>query len=82
MKCKETLGTPHQQDYERAALLVSGVIPAKAGIQSLLAYLDSRLRGSDERIVFFSNLLETKKAGGVAPPALLTECFSAAVNRP
>jgi hypothetical protein len=32
------------------------VIPSKAGIQSFLAFLDSRLRGSDGRMAFFSNL--------------------------
>jgi hypothetical protein len=38
--------------------VVSGVIPAQAGIQFFLAFLDSHLRGSDEKIEFFSNLLE------------------------
>jgi hypothetical protein len=35
---------------------VFAVIPAKAGIQYFRAFLDSRLRGSDDRIAFFSNL--------------------------
>jgi hypothetical protein len=31
------------------------VIPAQAGIQGFSSFLDSRLRGSDERIVMFSS---------------------------
>jgi hypothetical protein len=46
------------QVYEKVVLAVSAVIPAKAGIQYFRAFLDSRLRGSDDWIAFFSNLLE------------------------
>jgi hypothetical protein len=45
-----------QQAAERPVLWVLDVIPAEAGIQAFLALLDSRLRGSDGRTVFFSNL--------------------------
>jgi hypothetical protein len=47
-----------QQDDEKPVFVVFAVIPAKAGIQSLRALLDSRLRGSDDRMAFFSNLLQ------------------------
>jgi len=36
------------QVAENPGLPLFTVIPAKAGIQSFLAFLDSRLRGSDE----------------------------------
>jgi hypothetical protein len=42
---------------EGAVLIFFYVIPAKAGIQYLKSFLDSRLRGSDGLIVFFSSLL-------------------------
>jgi hypothetical protein len=38
------------QVAEKAGLPLFTVIPAKAGIQPFLAFLDSRLRGSDERM--------------------------------
>jgi hypothetical protein len=38
--------------FEKLVFAVFAVIPAKAGIQSFLAFLDSRLRGSDEGIAF------------------------------
>jgi hypothetical protein len=47
----------HQPAAEKTCFAVSGVIPAQAGIQYSPAFLDSRLRGSDEGIVFFSSLL-------------------------
>jgi hypothetical protein len=40
----------------------SEVLPAQAGIHSFLAFLDSRLRGKDERNVFF-NILEVEFHG-------------------
>jgi hypothetical protein len=36
-----------QQDAKKTASAVFAVIPVKAGIQYSLAFLDSRLRGSD-----------------------------------
>jgi hypothetical protein len=41
---------------EKVVFVVFGVIPAKAGIQCYIGFLDSRLRGSDGLVVFFSNL--------------------------
>jgi hypothetical protein len=45
---------------EKAVIAAFCVIPAKAGIQSFPALLDSCLRGSNGRILFFSNLLADK----------------------
>jgi len=42
--------------------LPSEVIPAQAGIHSFLPFLDSRLRGNDERNVFF-NILQVEPHG-------------------
>jgi hypothetical protein len=47
-----------QQVAEKVVFVVFAVIPAKAGIQYFHGLLDSRLRGSDDRIVSFSTLLE------------------------
>ena len=41
----------------KTGFAVFAVVPAKAGIQSFPAFLDSRLRGSDEQILLFSNRL-------------------------
>jgi hypothetical protein len=41
---------------EKLVLEVFDVIPAQAGIQSLMAFLNSRIRGSDGGIVFIRNL--------------------------
>ena len=41
----------------KGGLVVFPVIPAKAGIQYFNGFLDSRLRGSDDLIVFFSDPL-------------------------
>jgi hypothetical protein len=48
------------QVAEKVVFAVFAVIPAKAGIQSFLAFLDSRLRGSDVRILLFNILLEAR----------------------
>jgi hypothetical protein len=45
------------QGAEKPGFVVIAVIPAEAGIQYLPALLDSRLRGSDEGLAFFRNLL-------------------------
>jgi hypothetical protein len=45
-----------RQVAEKPVFAVFAVIPAKAGIQSFLGFLDSRLRGSDGGIVFSNNL--------------------------
>jgi hypothetical protein len=47
------LGVPWQV-AEKGILIVFAVIPAKAGIQCSKGSLDSRFRGSDGLIVFFS----------------------------
>ena len=39
-----------RQDAEKPLFAVFAVIPAEAGIQYLQAFLDSRLRGSDQGI--------------------------------
>jgi len=49
-----------QQVAEKLVFAVFAVIPAKAGIQFFLAFLDSRLRGSDKRLMVFSSLLALK----------------------
>ena len=55
-----------KQVAEKAVFALFLVIPAGAGIQYFLTFLHSRLRGSDERIVFFSNLLsrDVRRLGG------------------
>jgi hypothetical protein len=46
-----------QQAAEKPVFEVLNVIPAEAGIQYFLAFLDSRLRGSDGSMTFFSSLI-------------------------
>ena len=48
------------QVAENPGLPLFTVISAKAGIQSFLAFLDSRLRGSDGQMPFLSILLQSQ----------------------
>jgi hypothetical protein len=60
-----------QQAAERPVFCFLEVIPAEAGIQAFLALPDSRLRGSDRRALFFSNLLIIKvlsRVKGISGP--------------
>ena len=49
------------KEIAKRRLARSRVIPAKAGIQVIQFILDSRLRGSDSSVKFFSGLLKKLK---------------------
>lgn len=62
------LAEQHWHAAEKSGFWAFDVIPAEAGIQSFLAFLNSRMRGSDERVVFFSNLLAESQPGERGSP--------------